>query len=95
MSLLHYVCVCVRTCTYYTGDAVSNGIFAEAASAEGHGTHSAGGKEFAPLRDPAKVRSSQVPLVAKNPPANAGDVRDVDATNGCGRFGGGLGDLCR
>ena len=89
------MCVCVRACTYYTGDAVSNGIFAEAASAEGHGTHSAGGKEFAPLRDPAKVRSSQVPLVAKNPPSNAGDVRDVDATNGCGRFGGGLGDLCR
>ena len=57
------------------------------------GTHSAGGKEFAPLRDPAKVRSYQVALVAKNPPANAGDVRDVDSINGSGRFAGGLGDL--
>ena len=57
------------------------------------GTHSAGGKEFAPLRDPAKVRSSQVALVAENPPANAGDVRDVDSVDGSGKFGGGLGTL--
>ena len=32
------------------------------------------------------LRASQVALVVKNPPANAGDVRDVGSTPGLGRF---------
>ena len=34
-------------------------------------------------------RASQVALVTKNPPANAGDVRDKGATSGLGRPSGG------
>ena len=33
--------------------------------------------------------ASQVVLVVKNPPANAGDVRDVGSTPGSGRAPGG------
>ena len=33
--------------------------------------------------------SSQVALVVKNPPANAGDVKDVGSVSGSGRFPGG------
>ena len=34
-------------------------------------------------------KASQVALVVKNPPANAGDVRDVGLIPGSGRFPGG------
>ena len=34
------------------------------------------------------VWSSQVVLVIKNPPANAGDIRDVGSIPGSGRFPG-------
>ena len=34
-------------------------------------------------------KASQVTLVVKNPPANAGDVRDVGLIPGSGRFPGG------
>ena len=33
--------------------------------------------------------ASQVALVVKNPPANAGDVRDMGSIPGLGRFPGG------
>ena len=36
-------------------------------------------------------RASQVALVVKNPPANAGDTRDMDSTPGSGRAPGGGG----
>ena len=36
----------------------------------------------------AKTRASQVGLVAKNLPANAGDLRDVGSIPGSGRFPG-------
>ena len=32
------------------------------------------------------LRASQVVLVVKNPPASAGDIRDVGSTPGLGRF---------
>jgi len=32
------------------------------------------------------LRASQVGLVVKNPPASAGDIRDVCSTPGLGRF---------
>ena len=35
------------------------------------------------------VGASQVSLVVKNPPANAGDTREVDSTPGLGRYPGG------
>ena len=35
------------------------------------------------------LRASQVALVVKNPPANAGDVRDMGSIPGLGRFPGG------
>ena len=35
------------------------------------------------------ARASQVVLLVKNPPANAGDVRDVGLIPGSGRFPGG------
>ena len=37
----------------------------------------------------AHVWTSQVALVAKNPPANAGDVRDLSLTHRSGRSPGG------
>ena len=38
--------------------------------------------------------ASQVPLVVKNPPASAGDIRNVGSVSGWGRFpGGGNGNL--
>ena len=38
-------------------------------------------------------RAPQVVLVVKNPPANAGDVRDIGSTPGLGRYpGGGYGN---
>ena len=40
------------------------------------------------------IRASQVVLVVKNPPANAGDMRDVGSVHGSGRSpGGGHGNL--
>ena len=40
------------------------------------------------------IGASQVALVVKNPPANAGDVRDKGLILGSGRFpGGGHGNL--
>ena len=40
-----------------------------------------------------EMRASQVPLVVKNPLANAGDIRDVGLISGLGRsFGGGYGN---
>ena len=36
-----------------------------------------------------EVWASQVVLVVKTPPANAGDVRDVGSISGSGRFPGG------
>ena len=40
------------------------------------------------------IWASQVALVVKNPPANAGDIRDVSLIPGSGRFpGGGHGNL--
>ena len=33
-------------------------------------------------------RASQVALVVKNPPANAGDIRDAGSIQGCGRSPG-------
>ena len=36
-----------------------------------------------------KPRASQVALVVKNPPANAGDTRDMCLISGSGRFPGG------
>ena len=36
-----------------------------------------------------KQKASQVVLVVKNPPANAGDRRDTDSTPGLGRSPGG------
>ena len=39
------------------------------------------------------IWASQVMLVVKNPPANAGDIRDLGLIPGLGRsFGGGHGD---
>ena len=39
-------------------------------------------------------RASQVALVVKNPPANAGDIRDMGSVTGSGRSpGGGNGNL--
>ena len=39
------------------------------------------------------LQASQVALVVKNPPANAGDIRDVGSIPGSGRSpGGGLGN---
>ena len=35
------------------------------------------------------MRASQVALVVKNPPANAGDIRDMDSIPGLGRSPGG------
>ena len=41
-----------------------------------------------------KTGASQVALVVKNPPANAGDIRDVDSLPRSGRStGGGHGNL--
>ena len=37
----------------------------------------------------ASFRVSQVALVVKNPPANAGDIRDEGSIPGSGRFPGG------
>ena len=37
----------------------------------------------------ASFRASQVVLVVKNPPANAGDVRDLGSIPGLGRASGG------
>ena len=34
--------------------------------------------------------ASQVALVVKNPPADAGDIRDVGSTPGLGRYPGGV-----
>ena len=40
--------------------------------------------------------ASQVALVVKNPPANAGDIRDASSIPGLGRFlGGGHGNPCQ
>ena len=36
-----------------------------------------------------KDKTSQVALVVKNPPANAGDIRDTDSIPGSGRSPGG------
>ena len=36
-----------------------------------------------------KARASQVALVVKNPPANAGDIRDMGLIPGSGRSAGG------
>ena len=36
--------------------------------------------------DIADIRAARVTLVVKNPPANAGDVRDVGSILGSGRF---------
>ena len=38
---------------------------------------------------PSLGRASQVALVVKNPPANAGDIRDVGLIPELGRFPGG------
>ena len=35
------------------------------------------------------IEASQVALVVKNPPANAGDIRDGGSVSGSGRFPGG------
>ena len=35
------------------------------------------------------IRASQVALVVKNPPVNAGDIRDVSSILGSGRSPGG------
>ena len=41
-----------------------------------------------------KLWDSQVAIVVKNPPANAGDIRDMGLISGSGRFpGGGHGNL--
>ena len=37
----------------------------------------------------ANTRASQVMLVVKNLPANAGDIRDVTLISGSGRYSGG------
>ena len=87
--LSYTVCVCLHVLHWW----ISNGIFAEAASARGHGDSLSRREGVCSFKGLAKVRSSQVALVAKNLPADAGDVRDVDSINGSGRFGGGLGDL--
>ena len=43
---------------------------------------------------PTKYCVSQVVLMVKNPPANAGDLRDLGSIPGSGRFpGGGHGNL--
>ena len=40
-----------------------------------------------------EIRASQVALVVKNPPANAGDIRDLGSIPGLGKYpGGGLGN---
>ena len=40
-----------------------------------------------------RVGASQVALVVKNPPANAGDIRELGSIPGLGRFlGGGYGN---
>ena len=45
------------------------------------------------VRNWACIQASQVALVVKNPPANAGDIRDVGSIPGSGRSpGGGHGD---
>ena len=50
---------------------------------------------FSPLRNHRlegayrETRASQVALMVKNPPANAGDVRDAGSTPGSGRVPGG------
>ena len=36
-----------------------------------------------------KLWDSQVAIVVKNPPANAGDIRDMGLISGSGRFPGG------
>ena len=41
------------------------------------------------LRGPRETRASQVALVVKNPPANAGDVRDLGLIYESGRSPGG------
>ena len=48
-------------------------------------------KEFPPLLSICypKVRASQVVLVVKSPPANAGDIRDIGSISGLGRSPGG------
>ena len=48
-------------------------------------------KKFPPLLSICypKVQASQVVLVVKNPPANAGDVRDTASISGLGRSPGG------
>ena len=38
---------------------------------------------------PSSLQASQVSLVVKNPPANAGDIRDVSLIPGSGRSPGG------
>ena len=38
---------------------------------------------------PLNTRASQVSLVVKNPPANAGDIRDAGSIPGSGRSPGG------
>ena len=38
---------------------------------------------------PSSLQASQVALVVKNPPANAGDIRDVSLIPGSGRSPGG------
>ena len=40
---------------------------------------------------PSVIQASQVVLVVKNPPANAGDVKDTGSSPGSGRFPGGHG----
>ena len=39
--------------------------------------------------EPAKYLSSQMALVVKNPPANAGDIRDTGSIPGLGQYPGG------
>ena len=45
------------------------------------------------MKLPSKTDEAQVVLVATNPPANAGDIRDADSIPGLGRSpGGGTGN---
>ena len=41
------------------------------------------------MQELGKFRASQVALVVKNPPANAGDIRDMSLIPGLGRCPGG------
>ena len=70
--------VCVNDCgLYWAGDG-SKG--SKAMTERLHWMSTMGG----PLRD----RASQVMLAVKNPPANAGDLRDVGSASGWGRSPG-------